>query len=274
MAALGLAMGLPFLWRSAAPTGFNFQQFFAGRAGTAYLYGLPGYSTAYTTDVGSTEAVAAYDPVGRVTDLSGNGNHWTQSVSAARPWLDTVYPYTTPLLKSDPNALKYLEASVPELNDTDGYTMIVVGISNDDMWTSNRCGMARATTSAAFFAPGAEGVYSNAGGMRGVSWYYEQSIASVHNSGKTVLISEFQRRDRNTFRTIASNDVLAPSWTDAGDKAATLAYGYDAEFRTMGPDGSAGHYFSVCHMAIEGFLSDDERAELYTFFASLKDAIA
>lgn len=57
--------------------------FLTGEAGAWYD---PSYRSSLFVDAaGTTPVTSDGDPVGKILDLSGNGNHWIQSISAARP---------------------------------------------------------------------------------------------------------------------------------------------------------------------------------------------
>jgi len=80
--AMGLVLGSPVLpggggWTPA-------QLFSAGQAGAWYD---PSDSSAVFQDAAGTTPAGDGDPVGRIEDKAGNGNHATQSTSAARPTL-------------------------------------------------------------------------------------------------------------------------------------------------------------------------------------------
>lgn len=53
------------------------------------LYDPSDLSTLYQDSAGTTPVTADGDPVGRIEDLSGNGNHLTQATAAARPQYKT-----------------------------------------------------------------------------------------------------------------------------------------------------------------------------------------
>lgn len=257
--------------RAQISSAFDFQAFFSGRAGSVILLGLPGYSKAYTTDVGSTEVTAQYDPIGRVTDLSGNNKHWTQSVSAQRSFASLSPVTSLPILTSVAGDLKYLECDIPELTDVLGYTMITAGVVDLKI-----AGTSRITSTP--FSYNWEGAYGDfAGGAkmcRGVSWYYESDITGIFDSTTdSVAIHEFQRLDRDNYAIIATNDVDAPLWTGPQLKAASRPYGYDGIFRTMHPETISANAYSFFHLIIEGTLTDEERTTLYTFLKTFKGGI-
>jgi hypothetical protein len=84
MACLGLGLGIPFL-----PThggGFNPASMFAnGEQGVWYDPG--DMSTLFQDSAGTTPVTAVEQPVGRILDKSGRGNHAIQATAAARPVL-------------------------------------------------------------------------------------------------------------------------------------------------------------------------------------------
>lgn len=73
----------PFVWRASGAS-FNPASLFAsGEEGAWYE---PGPSTAFQDTAGATPAGLG-DPVGRLNDLSGNGNHLTQATASSKPTL-------------------------------------------------------------------------------------------------------------------------------------------------------------------------------------------
>lgn len=63
------------------PPFFDFPAFFSGRNGAA-MCGVPGYSQYFTDSAGTTPVTHQQDPVARATDVSGNLNHFLQTVSS------------------------------------------------------------------------------------------------------------------------------------------------------------------------------------------------
>ena len=52
-------------------------------------------STMYQDAAGTTPVTAVEQPVGKILDKSGNGNHATQSITASRPTLSARYNLLT-----------------------------------------------------------------------------------------------------------------------------------------------------------------------------------
>jgi len=67
----------------AAPAFTPDATFFAGAAG--YAYDPFDYSTMFQDSAGTTPVTATGQSLGKLNDLSGNGNHRTQATSAKRP---------------------------------------------------------------------------------------------------------------------------------------------------------------------------------------------
>ena len=65
----------------------NLMPYLFGVSGQGILFDASRMATLFQDSAGSTPVTAAGQPVGRVLDLSGRGNHLLQAVSAARPTL-------------------------------------------------------------------------------------------------------------------------------------------------------------------------------------------
>ena len=67
---------------------FSIADFFASSEAGAW-YGPSDLSTLFQDSAGTTPVTTAGQPVGRMLDKSGNGNHATQATAAARPTYQT-----------------------------------------------------------------------------------------------------------------------------------------------------------------------------------------
>lgn len=74
---------MPYINRSAASP-YHPDDLFAGSAGGAF-YDISDHASLFQDEAGTIPVTGAGQPVGRVSDLSGNGCHATQTASAARP---------------------------------------------------------------------------------------------------------------------------------------------------------------------------------------------
>ncbi len=88
--------------------------FFAGDPGAAFDF--LDASTLYTDSARTTPATGASDPVGSATDLSGYGNHASQSAAGSRPTRDPLG-----ILFGDP---KFLQTSNIDFSGTDAITVV------------------------------------------------------------------------------------------------------------------------------------------------------
>lgn len=70
-----------------SPFRFNPATLFIGGAVKGAFYDPSDLSTLFQDAAGTTPVTAIGDPVGRILDKSGNGNHATQSAAASRPLL-------------------------------------------------------------------------------------------------------------------------------------------------------------------------------------------
>jgi hypothetical protein len=78
---LSLGVGL---WPQLRPTSYNWSQWFsAGQQGYVLLPGRR--ETLFQDEAGTTPVTAAGQTVGRILDVSGRANHFTQATSGARP---------------------------------------------------------------------------------------------------------------------------------------------------------------------------------------------
>lgn len=73
-----------------APAGFDPATLFAAGEKGAWYDAAAWATTAFQDTAGSTAVTAAGQPVGRLLDRSGRGNHLTQSTSGFRPTLEIV----------------------------------------------------------------------------------------------------------------------------------------------------------------------------------------
>lgn len=266
--------------RRSVAGAFNFAGFFNGRAGAAFVVGVPGYSKMYTTDVGGTEAVAQYDPIGRITDISGNGNHWTQTVSAKRASASALlYNTGLPAIISTRNVNAgspgFLEVSLPMLTDTAGYTVVCAGLVPSN---NTGVGMFSRLRNSGDTETYSEDMYSNwsqnpsLAFVRGGAWVHEKDVLGVsHYPTHKVVIGEFVRVNRTNYTMYGSNNVLAPSWSGPHAKTASVAYGFTQPFRTFAYD-QTGLNPLFATIIVDGLLSDAERGVLYALLKTLENA--
>lgn len=95
--------------------------------------------TLFTTSGGSTNVAADDDPIGRVEDKSGNGNHWTQATAGSRPLYKPNVVNESAVARFD-GVDDFLDG--PDLSAlTAGEVFIIVKVDNDPPAAESQTGL-------------------------------------------------------------------------------------------------------------------------------------
>jgi len=120
---IGLGLGMWFQ-RSTTLAELISELFASGEQG--FIYDPSDFTTLFQDSAGTTPVTAAGDPVGKMLDKSGRGNHATQATAINRP-----------ILRIDGNGKYYLEANgtnsimvIPVFTPASGILALVVGVTS------------------------------------------------------------------------------------------------------------------------------------------------